>query len=198
MGWASAWDSEHLLPVFWNFTSENGQNPEKFIKIFGKDQLTPDNSRETQITAMCWGLVWADSALFNRAQCPLQGGKVSVTESKVAEFMAEPENQPVPVSSALVCKEKHWKPKWTHLVRDEGSKRDQEADYSKIRLSQEEDKEDRQLSGPRTHWGIEEEMQYTNGFVNEGQTYHGHYPIPCTISSALKVYYDRKKLELMD
>lgn len=63
----------------------------------------------------------------------------------MTESMAELENQPVPVLSALVCKEKHWKLKWMHLVRDEGaaSKRDQETDYSKTGLSQEKDKEDR-------------------------------------------------------
>lgn len=63
----------------------------------------------------------------------------------MTESMAEPENQPVPVLSAFVCKEKHWKQNWTHLTRDEGaaSKRDQEVDFSKTGLSQEEDKEDR-------------------------------------------------------
>lgn len=51
----------------------------------------------------------------------------------------------MPVLPALVCKEKYWKQKWTHLIRDQGaaSKRDQEADSSKTGLSQEEDEEDR-------------------------------------------------------
>lgn len=105
--------------MFWNFASEKVWSPEKFIKVFGEDKLSPDNSRETQIPAMCWGPVWDDRAVFNRAQCLLQGGKISRTESKVTESMAEPENQPVPVLSALVCEEKYWKQKWTHLIRDE-------------------------------------------------------------------------------
>lgn len=62
----------------------------------------------------------------------------------MTESMAEPENQSVAVLSAFVCKEKYWKQKWSHLIRDEGaaSKSDQEADYSKRRLSQEDNEED--------------------------------------------------------
>ena len=95
-------------PVFWNFTSEKVQNPEKLVKYLGKVCCHPGNSRETQITAMCWGLAHAYRDLFNTIQYPQGGEKVSGSDNKMTGAAstptpatgtaAEPENQPVPVS----------------------------------------------------------------------------------------------------
>ncbi|KAK4831221.1 hypothetical protein QYF61_016319 [Mycteria americana] len=65
-------------PVFWNFTPEQVQNPEKLVEYLEKVCRHPANSRETQITAMCWGLAHAYRALFNTIQNP-QGSGDKVT-----------------------------------------------------------------------------------------------------------------------
>ncbi|KAK4811037.1 hypothetical protein QYF61_015741 [Mycteria americana] len=61
-------------PVFWNFTPEQVQNPEKLVEYLEKVCRHPGNSRETQITAMCWGLAHAYRALFNATQNPQGSG----------------------------------------------------------------------------------------------------------------------------
>lgn len=171
--------------MVWNFTSEKLQNPEKFIKIFGKDELSPDISRETQITAMCWSLVQGDSV-------PTGGQEGLWSWERSDRVHAEPENQPVPVLSAFVCKEKYWKQKWSHLegmkelplrVIQKKTTRNQGCHRKRMRKIAE---------WAMTRWAIKEEMQCTNAFANEGWTYHGHYAIPCTISTALKAYCDRR------
>lgn len=45
------------LPTFWNFNPEQVQNSEKLIKYLKKVCRHPGNPTETQITAMCWGLM---------------------------------------------------------------------------------------------------------------------------------------------
>jgi len=45
--------------VFWNFTPDHVQNPDKLVKYLEKVCCHSGNSRETQITAMCWGLAHA-------------------------------------------------------------------------------------------------------------------------------------------
>ena len=52
-------------PAFWNFTPEQMQNPQKLVEYLEKVCSHPSNSRETQITATCWGLAHAYRALFN-------------------------------------------------------------------------------------------------------------------------------------
>ena len=74
--WQSVWDSmgkclgRWAPPVFWNFTLEQEQNPKKLVEHLEKVCSHSDNSRETQITAMCWGLACAYRALFNAIQYP--------------------------------------------------------------------------------------------------------------------------------
>jgi len=46
-------------PVCFKLTSEQVQNPEKLVKYLQKVCCHPGNSRETQITATCWGLAHA-------------------------------------------------------------------------------------------------------------------------------------------
>ncbi|KAK4817456.1 hypothetical protein QYF61_015611 [Mycteria americana] len=126
-------------PVFWNFTPEQVQNPEKLVKYLEKVCCHPSNSRETQITAMCWGLAHTDRALFNTLQTPQGEEKVSGSDDKmtgtaatptpmtgtaatptpVTDTAAEPENQPVMVSVTPIHKEKYTRKKSAHLVRDE-------------------------------------------------------------------------------
>ena len=150
--------------------------------------LSPQQFRETQITAMCWGLAHAYRALFNTIQYPQGEEKVSGSDDKMAGTVAtktpatgtavtptpatgtavEPKNQPVPVSVAPIHKEKYWKQNSAHLVRDEGasSKREQkeevdEADYSEAGPSQEQQEEERQLLIRE-----EEEEEFLNKVVN--------------------------------
>jgi len=46
-------------PVFLNLTPEQVKNPYKLVKYLEKVCCHPCNSRETQITATCWGLTHA-------------------------------------------------------------------------------------------------------------------------------------------
>ncbi|KAK4828782.1 hypothetical protein QYF61_000807 [Mycteria americana] len=141
--WQGVWDSmgkylgQWEPPVFWNFTPEQVQNPEKLVKYLEKVCCHPGNSRETQITAMCWGLAHTYRALFNTIQNPEGEEKVSGSDNKMTGTAAtptlvtgtaatptpptgtaaEPENQPVPVSVTPIQKKKYTR-KSAHLVRD--------------------------------------------------------------------------------
>ncbi|KAK4825000.1 hypothetical protein QYF61_022572 [Mycteria americana] len=74
--WQGVWDSMGRClrwwapPVFWNFTLEQVQNPEKLVEHLEKVCCHPGNSKEIQITAMCWGLAHAYQAMFNTIQNP--------------------------------------------------------------------------------------------------------------------------------
>jgi len=69
------WDSmgrclEQCAPaVCFKLTSEQIQNPDNLVKYLKKVCCHPGNSRETQITTMCWGQAHAYRALFNTVQC---------------------------------------------------------------------------------------------------------------------------------
>ena len=84
--WQGVWGSMSKClgrwgpPVFWNFTLEQVQNPEKLVEHLEKVCCHPDNSRETQITATCWGLAHAYRALFNTTQGE---AKVSGSDNKM-------------------------------------------------------------------------------------------------------------------
>jgi len=57
--------------MFFKLNPEQVQDPDKLVKYLQKVCCHPGNSRETQITAMCWGLAHAyRAALFNLIQCP--------------------------------------------------------------------------------------------------------------------------------
>ncbi|KAK4806731.1 hypothetical protein QYF61_007529 [Mycteria americana] len=74
--WQGVWDSmgkclgRWAPPVFWNFTPEQVLNPEKLVEYLEKVCCDSGNSKEIQITAMCWGLAHAYRALFNATQNP--------------------------------------------------------------------------------------------------------------------------------
>ncbi|KAK4808523.1 hypothetical protein QYF61_009826 [Mycteria americana] len=86
-------------PVFWNFTPEQVQNPEKFVEYLEKVCHHPANSRETQITAMCWGLAHAYRALFNTIQNP-QGSGDKVTGTMAAPVTPATGTAAVPITPA--------------------------------------------------------------------------------------------------
>jgi len=71
------WDSmgkylgQWTPPMFSKFTLEQVQNPDKLVKYLQKVCCHPGKSRETQITATCWGLDHAYRAsAFNTVQYP--------------------------------------------------------------------------------------------------------------------------------
>ncbi|KAK4829913.1 hypothetical protein QYF61_007636 [Mycteria americana] len=77
-------------PVSWNFTPEQVQNPEKLVKYLEKVCCHCGNSRETLITATCWGLAHAYRALFNTIQNPQGEEKVSGSDDKATGTAATP------------------------------------------------------------------------------------------------------------
>ncbi|KAK4818034.1 hypothetical protein QYF61_004158 [Mycteria americana] len=141
-----------VTPVFWNFTPQQVQHPEKLGEYLEKVCSHPGNSRETQITARCWGLAHAYRALFSTLQYPQGEEKVSGSDGKMTGTAAtptlatgtvatpipatgtaaEPENQPLPVSVAPIHKKNSWKGKSARLERDEEGppKREQEEEAS--------------------------------------------------------------------
>ncbi|KAK4807088.1 hypothetical protein QYF61_018429 [Mycteria americana] len=86
-------------PVFWNFTPEQVLNPEKLVEYLEKVCRHPANSRETQITAMCWGLAHAYRALFNTIQNP-QGSGDKVTGTAAAPITPATGTAAAPASPA--------------------------------------------------------------------------------------------------
>lgn len=77
-------------PVFQNFTSEQVEKTEYLVKCLEKLCYHPDHSRETQITATCWGLAQANQALLNTTQHPRGENKVSGSDEKTTGIAATP------------------------------------------------------------------------------------------------------------
>ncbi|KAK4810942.1 hypothetical protein QYF61_013350 [Mycteria americana] len=94
--WQGVWESmgkclgQWAPPVFWNFTPEQVQNAEKLVEYLEKVCCHPGNSRETQITATCWGLAHAYRALLNTIQYPQGEEKVSGSDDKATGSTATP------------------------------------------------------------------------------------------------------------
>ncbi|KAK4810598.1 hypothetical protein QYF61_007335 [Mycteria americana] len=96
---------------------------------YGRPRLFRLLNRETQITAMCWGLAHAYRALFNTIQYPQGEKKVSgsgdkttgtvATPSPATGTASEPGNQPMSVSVAPIYKKKSWKRKSARLERED-------------------------------------------------------------------------------
>jgi len=74
--WLGVWDSmgtcleQWAPPVSSKLTPEQVQNPDKIVKYLKKVWCHTGNSRDTQITSMCWGLAHAYQAMINRIQSP--------------------------------------------------------------------------------------------------------------------------------
>ncbi|KAK4807219.1 hypothetical protein QYF61_024339 [Mycteria americana] len=102
--WQGVWHSmgkclgRWAPPVFWNFTPEQVQDPEKLVEYLEKVCRHPANSRETQITVMCWGLAHAYRALFNTIQNPQGEEQASGSGDKTADTIATP----APTATATV------------------------------------------------------------------------------------------------
>jgi len=88
-------------PVFFKFTPEQVQNPDKLVKYLQKLCCHPGNSRETQITAMCWGLAHTYQALFNLIQC-LKGERGANKAAGTATGAAPPVSPAAPPAKQAV------------------------------------------------------------------------------------------------
>ncbi|KAK4811031.1 hypothetical protein QYF61_015735 [Mycteria americana] len=126
-------------PMFWNFTPEQVQDPEKLVKYLEKVCCHPENSKEIQITATCWGMAHAYRSMLKTIQNPQGEEKVSGFDNKATGTAAtpapaatgtaatptapatdtavEPGNQPVSVPVAPIHKKKSWKRKSARLER---------------------------------------------------------------------------------
>jgi len=100
--WLGVWDSmgEYLgqwaPPMFFELTPDQVQNLNNLVKYLQKLFCHPGNCRETQITAMCWGLAHAYQALFNLIQCAKweRGGTEAASTATGAAFPAGPAAPP--------------------------------------------------------------------------------------------------------
>ncbi|KAK4831209.1 hypothetical protein QYF61_016046 [Mycteria americana] len=108
--WQGVWDSmgkclgRWAPPVFWNFTPEQVQNPEKLIEYLEKVCSHPGNSRETQITATYWDLAHAYRALFNTIQNPQgSGDKMTVTADTAAPLATGTAAVPITPATGTVA-----------------------------------------------------------------------------------------------
>ncbi|KAK4811292.1 hypothetical protein QYF61_023344 [Mycteria americana] len=138
-------------PVFWNFTPEQVLNPEKLVEYLEEVCCDPGNSKEIQITTMCWGLAHAYRALFNATQNPQGSGHkttgtavapapsatgsaavpippatgtaaAAAPNNSVTSIAVQTGNEPMSVSVAPIHKKKSWKRKSACLEReDEGA-----------------------------------------------------------------------------
>ncbi|KAK4826862.1 hypothetical protein QYF61_011899 [Mycteria americana] len=91
-------------PVFWNFTPEQVLNPEKLVEYLEKVCCDSGNSKEIQITAMCWGLAHAYQALFNATQNPQgSGDKTTGTAAAPAPPVTGTAAVPIPLATGTVA-----------------------------------------------------------------------------------------------
>jgi len=111
--WLGVWDSmgkclgQWASPVSLKLTPEQVQNPDKLVKYLQKVCCHPGNSRETQITAMCWSLAHAYRALFNLIQCPKgeRGQNEAAGTATGAAPLAGPAAPPAPAPAAAITTE---------------------------------------------------------------------------------------------
>lgn len=74
--WQGEWEDKgrHLEqwapPMLWKFTPEQLRNPKKMEQCLKKGCHHPGSTRHTQITATCWGLVYAYQATLNTNPAP--------------------------------------------------------------------------------------------------------------------------------
>jgi len=105
--WLGVWDSmdkclgQWTPPMLFKLTPEQVQNPDEVVKYLQKVCCHPGNSRETQITAMCWGLAHTYRALFSLIQCPKGEGVGNKAAGTVAGA-APPANPAAPPTQQAV------------------------------------------------------------------------------------------------
>ncbi|GAB0206753.1 hypothetical protein GRJ2_003140900 [Grus japonensis] len=126
--------------MVWSFTPEQLQDPDKMVEYL-KDKCCGD-SKETQLTALCWALATIYQTLLDSrqhhperesrptgpaaAQAPATG--TAATQTPATGTAAEPKDQPIPVSVAPIHKKKCTR-KSVRLVKDDdepGPSREQE------------------------------------------------------------------------
>ncbi|GAB0203200.1 ubiquitin carboxyl-terminal hydrolase 4 [Grus japonensis] len=126
--------------MVWSFTPEQLQDPDKMVEYL-KEKCCGD-SKETQLTALCWALAIIYQTLLESrqhhpegesgptgpaaAQAPATG--TAATQTPATGTIAEPKDQPIPVSVAPIHKKKYTR-KSVRLVKDDdepGPSREQE------------------------------------------------------------------------
>ncbi|GAB0208033.1 hypothetical protein GRJ2_003269000 [Grus japonensis] len=118
--------------MVWSFTPEQLEDPDKMVDYL-KEKCCGD-SKETQLTALCWALATIYQTLLDSRQRHPEGerenrptGTVD-TQAPATGTVAEPKDQPTPVSVAPIHKKKYTR-KLVRLVKDDdepGPSREQE------------------------------------------------------------------------
>ncbi|GAB0208118.1 hypothetical protein GRJ2_003277500 [Grus japonensis] len=128
--------------MVWSFTPEQLQDPDKMVEYL-KEKCC-GYSKEAQLIALCWALATIYQTLLDSRQHHLGGERESrptgtadtqapttgpaAAQTPATGTVAEPNNQPIPVSVAPIHKKKYTR-KSVHLVRDDdepGPSREQE------------------------------------------------------------------------
>ncbi|GAB0205214.1 hypothetical protein GRJ2_002987000 [Grus japonensis] len=116
--------------MVWSFTPEQLQDPDKMVEYL-KGKCCGD-SKETQLTVLCWAPATIYQTLLDSRQHHPEGESgptgPAATQAPATGTIAEPKDQPIPVSVAPIHKKKYTK-KSVHLVRDDdelGPSREQE------------------------------------------------------------------------
>ncbi|GAB0207867.1 hypothetical protein GRJ2_003252400 [Grus japonensis] len=117
--------------MVWSFTPEQLQDPDKMVEYL-KGKCCGD-SKETQLTALCWALATIYQTLLDSRQHHPEGESgltgPAAAQTPATGTVAEPKDQPIPVSVAPIHKKKYTR-KSVRLVKDDddepGPSREQE------------------------------------------------------------------------
>ncbi|GAB0209297.1 hypothetical protein GRJ2_003395400 [Grus japonensis] len=116
--------------MVWSFTPEQLQDPDKIVEYL-KEKCC-GYSKETQLTALCWALATIYQTLLDSRQHHPEGESgptgTAATQAPATGTVAEPKDQPIPVSVAPIHKKKYTR-KSVRLVKDDdesGPSREQE------------------------------------------------------------------------
>ncbi|GAB0209386.1 ubiquitin carboxyl-terminal hydrolase 4 [Grus japonensis] len=116
--------------MVWSFTPKQLQDPDKMVEYL-KEKCCGD-SKETQLPALCWALATIYQKLFDSRQHHPEGESrptgPATTQAPATGTVAEPKDQPIPVSVAPTHKKKYTR-KSVRLVKDDdepGPSREQE------------------------------------------------------------------------
>ncbi|GAB0195049.1 hypothetical protein GRJ2_001970200 [Grus japonensis] len=106
--------------MVWSFTPEQLQDPDKMVEYL-KGKCCGD-SKETQLTALCWALATIYQTLLESRQHHPEGESrptgTAATQTPATGTVAEPKDQPIPVSVAPIHKKKYTR-KSVRLVKDD-------------------------------------------------------------------------------
>ncbi|GAB0207260.1 hypothetical protein GRJ2_003191600 [Grus japonensis] len=106
--------------MVWSFTPEQLQDPDKMVEYL-KGKCCGD-SKETQLPALCWALATICQTLLDSRQHHPGGEReptgTTATQAPATGTVAEPKDQPIPVSVAPIHKKKYTR-KLVRLVKDD-------------------------------------------------------------------------------